>query len=203
MFWNGYTRPYSLNPKHRILEGSHVWAWTIRIPFLHTDFITHATWHAYTPALGLPRRPCAVHYPNTLKPLQTRTLMDSVFSSFDDRLENGVSVHNGFPNAASDTRLQSLSLDQLLIPQPHSTYHFRVAGSSWRDIGVFDGDIALIDRSLTPYANDIVAWWRDDTFSISHFHAMPEHAIVWGVITATVHQWVHPNTRRNRNARTR
>lgn len=111
--------------------------------------------------------------------------------------EVGTSIHAGFPNAADDARLQSLDLNQLLIPQPHSTFHFRIRGDSWQRYGVFDHDIALVDRSLTPRPRDIVVWWRDDTdgFALSTQQRTPADATIWGVITTIIHQYRnHPTT---------
>jgi len=99
-----------------------------------------------------------------------------------------VSVHTGFPNAADDSRLQPLNLNTLLIPNPNSTFHFRVSGNQWRSIGIFDQDLALVDRAHQPQSNDIVVWIYNNEFAISAFNHIPKNAKVWGVITATIHQ---------------
>lgn len=102
--------------------------------------------------------------------------------------KDGASVHAGFPNAAHDPMMQDLNLHALLVPQPHSTYFFRVEGDQWQADGIFHGDIAIIDRSLQPRTNDIVAWQKDDTFALSHFTNKLADAAIWGVVTATIHQ---------------
>jgi SOS-response transcriptional repressor LexA len=104
---------------------------------------------------------------------------------------DGVSVHTGFPNPATDTSLRSLDLNQLLIQHSASTYFFRVRGDQWQNSGVFDGDIAIVDRSLDPRKNDTVIWWdeQQDTFVISLYRAMPASATFWGVITSSIHQF--------------
>lgn len=99
----------------------------------------------------------------------------------------GTSVHTGFPNAADDTRLQALSLDTLLVPHPNSTYYFRIAGSQWQAQGIFNGDLALIDKATQPRRGDLVVWWHNDEFSISQFSDLPERAQVWGIVTTTIH----------------
>ena len=101
----------------------------------------------------------------------------------------GISVHAGFPNAADDSRLTALNLNTLLIEHPNSTFHFRVTGDDWKVIGIFDGDIALVDRALDPAKNDLVVWWHQDNFAISTYNQLPKGAVAWGVITATIHQW--------------
>lgn len=102
---------------------------------------------------------------------------------------DGASVHAGFPNAADDSRLKALSLDKLLVKNPNSTFYFRVAGNAWQAIGVFDDDIAIVDRALTPQGNDLVVWWLDSEFAISTYTHLPKDACTWGVITATIHMY--------------
>jgi hypothetical protein len=105
--------------------------------------------------------------------------------------QQGVNVHAGFPNPAADKSLGNLDLHQLLVQRPASTFLFRIEGSVWQALGVFDGDIAVIDRALDPHKNDVVTWWHAQAgeFALSHFGDMPAEASVWGVVTASVHQF--------------
>lgn len=109
----------------------------------------------------------------------------------DPKNLDGVSIHTGFPNPAIDQRLQALDFNQLLIENTVSTYMFRVRGNEWENAGVFDGDIAVVDRALNARKNDVVVWWREGAgeFAISRQGDMPEGAAMWGVITATIHQF--------------
>lgn len=102
---------------------------------------------------------------------------------------SSVSVHTGFPNAADDSRLQALNLNTLLIANPNSTFHFRVSGKQWHSIGIFDQDLALVDRAVQPGSNDIVVWVYNNEFALSTYNHVPKNAKVWGVITATIHQF--------------
>lgn len=103
--------------------------------------------------------------------------------------DNGtsVAVHAGFPNAAADRQGTPLSLDKLLIKHPVSTYFFRIRGHHWADQGVFDGDIAIIDRALTPREQDLVVWWDEaGEFYLTSWVRVARQNI-WGVVTATIH----------------
>src|SRR5882724_10222496 len=110
----------------------------------------------------------------------------------DEEKQRGVSVHTGFPNPATDHSLDSLDLHQLLVPRPNSMFLFRIRGDEWNDQGIFDGDIAIIDRALTPQRGDHVVWWHEahGEFAISLFENTPEDAAVWGVVTAAAHQFI-------------
>lgn len=102
-----------------------------------------------------------------------------------------VRVHAGFPNPAADTlgKQRSLELDfnQLLVQHPSSTYIFRIAGTSWVEQGVLDGDIAVIDRALQPRPNDIIITWQNDSFAVTRYSELPEGEEPWGVIAYTIH----------------
>ena len=109
----------------------------------------------------------------------------------DEAEANGVSVHTGFPNPATDKRLHTLDFNQLLIQHMVSTFMFRVRGNEWEDAGVFDDDIAVVDRALDPRKTDVVIWWKESVgeFAISKQTDMPKGASLWGVVTATIHQF--------------
>jgi hypothetical protein len=104
---------------------------------------------------------------------------------------DGVSVHAGFPNPASDKSLSGLDLNRLLIQNTASTYMFRLRGHEWEGFGIFDGDIAIVDRALTARKDDLVIWWGEDTdnFAISKYKNLESGAIAWGIVTATIHQF--------------
>lgn len=108
-----------------------------------------------------------------------------------DSDHTGVSVHAGFPNPAADKSLQTLDFNRLLVQHGASTYIFRVRGNTWEGAGVFDGDIAVVDRALDPRQADAVVWWDSvqGEFAISKYTAMPKTGNCWGVVTATIHQF--------------
>ena len=51
--------------------------------------------------------------------------------------------------------------------------------------------LTILDRALDPNATDVVLWCgaAHDGFSISNRKEMPPEATLWGVITATIHQF--------------
>jgi DNA polymerase V len=105
----------------------------------------------------------------------------------DSNSGKGVSEHSGFPNPATDTSLTGLSLDQLLVARPVSTYFMRIKGDEWQEQGIFDGDIAIVDRALEPKKHDYIVWVKDDALVISQKANAPDGATLWGVVTAVIH----------------
>ena len=66
------------------------------------------------------------------------------------------SVAAGFPSPADDHLAQRLDLNQHLIQHPAATYFLRADGESMRDVGIFSGDLLVVDNSLKPRNGDVV-----------------------------------------------
>lgn len=65
----------------------------------------------------------------------------------------------------------------------------RVTGDSWESLGVFNEDIAIVDRSLEPRKSDLVIWWEENEFRISKLNKVPAETEVWGVVASIVHRY--------------
>ncbi len=88
--------------------------------------------------------------------MATATILGPVGSSVIELPFFSSRVPAGFPSPAQDHLEQKLSLDQLLgIDAPH-TYLVRVEGESMIDIGIFDGDIMVVNRAMPWRHRDIV-----------------------------------------------
>jgi DNA polymerase V len=62
----------------------------------------------------------------------------------------------GFPAPGDDLVEKPLDLNDLLIDNPTATFFVRVAGDSMEGAGIFNGDILVVDRSVTPKDGSIV-----------------------------------------------
>jgi hypothetical protein len=102
---------------------------------------------------------------------------------------DGVSVHAGFPNPAADRRLHGLDLNELLVQRPSSTFIFRIRGEEGITQGIFDGDIAVVDRAAIPRSMDYILWHDGVRFKFSRQSHIAAGATQWGVITAVIHQY--------------
>jgi DNA polymerase V len=100
-----------------------------------------------------------------------------------------VNVHVGFPNPAAERSGTPLSLDTLLVRHPSSTYFFRIRGHGWHRYGVFDGDLAVIDRAVMPRERDLVVWWQESGEFTLMPYARADHQTAWGTITSIIHSY--------------
>lgn len=62
----------------------------------------------------------------------------------------------GFESPASDYLQLPLSLDELLIEHPSATFIGKACGRSMENVGIYDGDILIVDRHVQVQNMDVV-----------------------------------------------
>ncbi|MCG6201311.1 LexA family protein [Psychromonas antarctica] len=62
----------------------------------------------------------------------------------------------GFESPASDYLQLPLSLDALLIEHPSATFIGKADGHSMQGVGIFNGDILIVDRQLQVKNRDVI-----------------------------------------------
>ena len=117
-------------------------------------------------------------------------------------------VPAGFPSPADDYVERRLSLDEHLIQHRESTFFMRVAGHSMRDLGIFDGDLLVVDRSVPATHGCVVVAVIDGEFTVKQLLYTPQGKVlraahpdypevavtaehdfsVWGVVQWNVHR---------------
>ena len=80
------------------------------------------------------------------------------------------SVHAGFPSPADDYLVKRIDLNEILVTHPQATFLFRVAGDSMQDLGIFDGDLLLVNRALKPCHGNIVVAVVDGEYAVKQLY---------------------------------
>jgi DNA polymerase V len=75
----------------------------------------------------------------------------------------------GFPSPADDYLDRALDFNELLIRNPAATFAVRIAGESMTGAGLFPGDIAIVDRSLSPTNGCIVLALIEGEFTVKRY----------------------------------
>ena len=78
-------------------------------------------------------------------------------------------VQAGFPSPAEEELVDTINLDEFLVPRPEATYMLTVSGDSMVDAGIHPGDIILVEKGTTPKPRDIVVAQVDDEWTIKYF----------------------------------
>lgn len=75
-------------------------------------------------------------------------------------------VQAGFPSPAQGEYADTIDLNRALITNPAATFCARVIGNSMVDAGINEGDLLIIDRSLTPHDGNIAVCFVDGDFTV-------------------------------------
>ena len=75
-------------------------------------------------------------------------------------------VQAGFPSPAQGEYADTIDLNRALITNPAATFCARVIGNSMVDAGINEGDLLIIDRSLTPNDGNIAVCFIDGDFTV-------------------------------------
>lgn len=117
-------------------------------------------------------------------------------------------VPAGFPSPADDYIEGRLSLDEHLIQHKESTFFMRVAGDSMMGLGIFDGDLLVVDRAVPAAHGCVVIAVVDGEFTVKQLintatgqvlraahPSYPDVVIkpeqdlsIWGVVQWNVHK---------------
>ena len=112
-------------------------------------------------------------------------------------------ISAGFPSPADDFKEVRISLDKELVKNKEATFYARVSGNSMENAGLSDGDLIIIDRSLSPENNKIAVFFLDGEFTVKRFlkkdrkfYLKPENkdykmieikkeneVMIWGIVT--------------------
>ena len=117
-------------------------------------------------------------------------------------------VGAGFPSPATDYVEDDIDLNAHLIKNTPSTFLIRVQGKSMSSIGIHDGDLLIVDRSLNPKNFSTVIAnvneelivknflkEKDQTFLTSGSKKLKDRisltenpeVFIWGVVTHVIH----------------
>ena len=118
-------------------------------------------------------------------------------------------VPAGFPSPADDYIERDLSLDEHLIRNRIATFFVHVKGDSMRDAGIQDGNLLVVDKSITPRHGSIVVAEVDREMTVKRLYkrrgeirlqaanpAYPDipilpdsEVVIWGVVTHAIHSF--------------
>jgi len=122
-------------------------------------------------------------------------------------------VEAGFPSPADDFAERSLDLNEQLVCNPIATFFVRASGHSMDGAGIHDGDLLVVDRSVSPAHGSVVVAVVDGGLTVKRLSKrgtkgslLPDpseadqgvyapievspdtDARVWGVVTWSIHR---------------
>jgi DNA polymerase V len=119
-------------------------------------------------------------------------------------------VEAGFPSPAENYVEQELDLKEHLIRNSDSTFLVRATGKSMVNVGIFPGDILIVDKSLEAKNNSIIIVSIDGELTVKRLIKDNENkklylksenldypnidlkiesdTMIWGVVTYSIHK---------------
>ena len=115
-------------------------------------------------------------------------------------------VGAGFPSPATDYIEDDIDLNSHLIKNSPATFIIRVQGKSMNEVGIYDGDLLIVDRSINPKnfstvianVNEelVVKTFRKER-GVNYLASGSEKVelnenpsvLVWGVVTYVIHKF--------------
>ena len=114
-------------------------------------------------------------------------------------------VGAGFPSPATDYIEDDVDLNSHLIKNAPATFIIRVQGKSMNSVGIYDGDLLVVDRSIDPKNSSTVIANVNEELVVKTFLKDKEknyltsgqkkielnenpNIIIWGVVTYVIHK---------------
>ena len=114
-------------------------------------------------------------------------------------------VGAGFPSPATDYIEDDIDLNSQLIKNPPATFIIRVQGKSMNNVGIYDGDLLVVDRSINPKNLSTVIANVNEELVVKTFLKEKDknylssglnkielnenpNVIIWGVVTYVIHK---------------
>jgi DNA polymerase V len=85
----------------------------------------------------------------------------------------------------------------LLVKRPAATFSLRMRGGAQTANGLHDGDVLVVDRSLTPHVGQLVIVTTEGELRVTRWQPQPSstdpepqigEATLWGVVTYVIHK---------------
>lgn len=115
-------------------------------------------------------------------------------------------VEAGYPSLADDHIDDMIDINSFLVRNPQTTFCVRVTGLSMIDAGIYEGDILIVDGSISPTEGKIIVVALDGMLTVKRFgfinkqpYLIPENPnfdpipilenseiYVWGVVLSIV-----------------
>ena len=97
----------------------------------------------------------------------------------------------GFPSPAQGYESKGIDLNSVLIKHPSATIFMQIESSSYINMGIYNGDILIIDRAKRITPNSLVVYESEGRFVLGRVYKIKKNpqteTIITGAITHVIH----------------
>ncbi|MBP5328633.1 MAG: hypothetical protein J6Y75_01900 [Spirochaetaceae bacterium] len=94
---------------------------------------------------------------------------------------------SGFPSPAQGYESSTIDLNAVLIKHPAATVFMQIESSRYRNMGIYDGDLLVIDRALPFNPKALVVYESEGHFALGRACNIGDEMLITGTITYIIH----------------
>jgi DNA polymerase V len=88
-------------------------------------------------------------------------------------------IRAGFPSPAEERMMTGIDLNKELVRHPETTFYARVKGHSMAGVGIDDGDLVVVDKSLDACTGNYVVACIDGEFTLKECRIDESNHCAW------------------------
>ena len=96
-------------------------------------------------------------------------------------------MQTGFPSPAQGYEQKTIDLNSYMIRHPSATVFMKIENSRYRSMGIYDGDLLVIDRAKKITKNSLVVYESEGHFVLGRVCSIRGETIITGAITHVLH----------------
>ena len=93
----------------------------------------------------------------------------------------------GFPSPAQGYEDKSIDLNRLLIKHPAATVFMTISSTRFTNMGIYEGDLLVIDRAKQVTPNSLVVYESEGHFTLGRVFNIKSESITTGSIVHVIH----------------
>ena len=96
----------------------------------------------------------------------------------------------GFPSPAQGYEQKGIDFNNILVKHPSATVVMKIESSNYTGMGIFNGDILIIDRAKRITPNSLVVYESEGHFVLGRVYNIKktlEDTIITGSVTHVIH----------------
>ena len=93
----------------------------------------------------------------------------------------------GFPSPAQGYEHNGIDLNSYMIKHPSATVFMRIESSRYTRMGIYNGDLLVIDRAKKLNQNSLVVYESEGHFTLGRVFNIKGECIITGAVTYVIH----------------
>ncbi len=93
-------------------------------------------------------------------------------------------TQTGFSSPATHYNEPRIDLNDVLVQNASATFYIRVENDAFDEFDIYQHDVLIVDKSLSPTANRLAIVIKDESFKVIRIEKLSDSEFtIWGIIT--------------------